>query len=205
MPRHFSESEREGIERLLIDTAKQLFVQYGVQKTTIADITEAAGVGKGTFYLFFKSKGDIFMKAYTEEWLFVHDIIDQNYKNRKGNLSELIIQYIYENREYLLNHPLLSVVYTRNTLALISDQTVSERLKEFRELSDQRLIDIIESWIRVNDLQCHVDSTVISGMMRSLSYLNYHRDEIGEDIFDEVIRKFAEGITYVVKSHAEEK
>lgn len=204
MPRHFSAEERQQIERLLIDTAKTLFIRYGVQKTTILDITDAAKVGKGTFYLFFKSKGDIYMKVYTEEWLLVHDIVDEKYKNRKGNLMDLMMEYIYENRENLLHHPILSVVYDRNTLALISDQTVTGQLEAFRELSDQRLIEIIESWLEVNQIQCQINPAVISGMMRSLSYLNYHKDEIGDNIFDEVIRRFAEGITLVVKNSAED-
>lgn len=203
MPRHFNDNERAEIERLLINSAKELFAQYGVHKTTISDITDKAHVGKGSFYLFFKSKGEIFMKAYIEEWILIHDSIDAKYKNRSGNLSDLIIEYIYENRNYLLNHPILSVVYNRNTLALISDQTVTSQLEMFRQLSDQRLIEIINSWLVNNNIHCQIPSSVISGMMRSLSYLNYHKDEIGEDIFDQVIRNFAEGITLVVQNHIE--
>ena len=50
MPRHFSSEERIDIENRLIAAAKELFLQYGLNKTTISDITEKAHVGKGTFY-----------------------------------------------------------------------------------------------------------------------------------------------------------
>ena len=200
MPRHFNQSERKEIEKRLTESAKQLFIHYGINKTTINDITEKAQVGKGTFYLFFKSKGEIYMRVYIEEWENVNEVIRQKYLNKKGELPELILSYIFENRKQLFNHPILSIIYNRNTLSMISDQSVLEQLEVFRQLSDSRLIGIIKSWFETNKVVTTVEPSVISGMMRSLSYLNYHKDEIGDDIFDEVIRKFAQGITLVIKS-----
>lgn len=43
----------------LLETAFGLFTSKGIQKTSISDIVEAAGVAKGTFYLYFKDKYDI--------------------------------------------------------------------------------------------------------------------------------------------------
>ena len=43
----------------LLETAFKLFTSKGIQKTSISDIVEAAGVAKGTFYLYFKDKYDI--------------------------------------------------------------------------------------------------------------------------------------------------
>lgn len=38
-------------------------------------------------------------------------------------------------------------------------------------------------------------------MMRSLSYLTYHRDEIGEDIFEDVINTFMESMALEIKAN----
>lgn len=43
----------------LLDSAFSLFINNGFHKTSISDIVEAAGVAKGTFYLYFKDKADI--------------------------------------------------------------------------------------------------------------------------------------------------
>lgn len=40
----------------LLDAAEELFARKGPVDTTVADIAEAAGVAKGTFYLYFPSK-----------------------------------------------------------------------------------------------------------------------------------------------------
>jgi AcrR family transcriptional regulator len=44
---------------VLLDAAESLFVARGVAATTVSDITERAGVAKGTFYLYFGSKADV--------------------------------------------------------------------------------------------------------------------------------------------------
>jgi len=43
----------------LLETAFRLFTSKGIQKTSISEIVEDAGVAKGTFYLYFKDKYDI--------------------------------------------------------------------------------------------------------------------------------------------------
>ena len=43
----------------LLDSAFSLFMNNGFHKTSISNIVEAAGVAKGTFYLYFKDKYDI--------------------------------------------------------------------------------------------------------------------------------------------------
>ena len=51
-------SERRPEDRRLeiLDAAVKVFVEQGFNDATVADITAAAGVAKGTFYLYFESK-----------------------------------------------------------------------------------------------------------------------------------------------------
>jgi AcrR family transcriptional regulator len=44
----------------LLEGAEQVFSEYGYHDASIVKITEAAGVGQGTFYLYFATKQDIF-------------------------------------------------------------------------------------------------------------------------------------------------
>lgn len=43
----------------LLNAAYELFITNGLNNTSISEITEKAGVAKGTFYLYFKDKYDI--------------------------------------------------------------------------------------------------------------------------------------------------
>lgn len=44
----------------LLDTARAVFERRGYARTTIADITADAGVGRATFYVYFASKTEVF-------------------------------------------------------------------------------------------------------------------------------------------------
>ncbi len=43
----------------LVDLARTLFLEKGVQKTTMAEIAKQAGVAEGTLYLYFENKKDL--------------------------------------------------------------------------------------------------------------------------------------------------
>ena len=50
----------ERTRRRLLEAAEQVFAELGYHEASIVKITEAAGVGQGTFYLYFASKKAVF-------------------------------------------------------------------------------------------------------------------------------------------------
>ena len=50
------ENNKQQKRTSLLDTAFKLFTTQGVSKTSIAEISQKAGIAKGTFYLYFKDK-----------------------------------------------------------------------------------------------------------------------------------------------------
>jgi AcrR family transcriptional regulator len=54
------ENEKNDKEIRILEAAKDLFSRYGLRKTSIEEIAKSAGLGKGTVYLYFRSKEDIF-------------------------------------------------------------------------------------------------------------------------------------------------
>ncbi len=50
----------ERTRRRLLEAAEAVFADLGYHDASIVKITEAAGVGQGTFYLYFASKKDVF-------------------------------------------------------------------------------------------------------------------------------------------------
>lgn len=53
-------ARRENKKELFIRVAREMLSRKGYHDVTIADITEEAGVGKGTFYLYFPNKEALF-------------------------------------------------------------------------------------------------------------------------------------------------
>jgi AcrR family transcriptional regulator len=67
--------ERQQREERILETASTLLVRWGYRKTTIDDVAREAGVGKGTIYLHWKDKNELFRAAiWREQSRFSEDI-----------------------------------------------------------------------------------------------------------------------------------
>lgn len=125
----------------------------------------------------------------------------KKYKGSTGNVAETVLAYIRDNRKNLLGSPVLSIIYQRETLKHISDKYGTQGLKQFSELNKSVLEELINSWDQGQNYELTLDSQVLAGMMRSLSYLNYHIDEIGEDIFEDVINTFLDAMALEIQKN----
>lgn len=114
----------------LLDTSFELFTSKGINKTSISDIVEKAGVAKGTFYLYFKDKYDIrnrliarkssqlFMQAYDtmikegvekfdDRIIFIMDYVLDALATNKGLLGLMYKDLSWAMfKRTLTNHPL---------------------------------------------------------------------------------------------------
>lgn len=59
MPK-FSELERTIIQEELLIKGEQLFIQYGLKKATVEDLTKEVGIAKGSFYAFYENKEHLY-------------------------------------------------------------------------------------------------------------------------------------------------
>ncbi|WP_214322637.1 TetR/AcrR family transcriptional regulator [Nonomuraea sediminis] len=60
----------------ILDSARELVLDHGVSKVTVTEIARAAGVGKGTVYLYWPAKEDLILGLFTRDLLtFLEEII----------------------------------------------------------------------------------------------------------------------------------
>jgi AcrR family transcriptional regulator len=83
----------------ILSAAEPLFRRFGYRKTTVADIARSAGMAKGSIYLHFSSKEDIFLAilsvkldAFAAE---IHKILSQN-GSVQDRLLKALSYFIYE-------------------------------------------------------------------------------------------------------------
>jgi AcrR family transcriptional regulator len=70
-------SKREERADRILDAAAHLILRWGYKKTTIDDIAKQAGVAKGTIYLHWKTREDLFVALLTREDLKLAEDIKQ--------------------------------------------------------------------------------------------------------------------------------
>jgi len=73
-PRPSPQELRDGRRAQLVAAARDVFGQKGYHDTTVDDITRAAGVAKGTFYLYFEQKREIYYELVRSFLRHVTDI-----------------------------------------------------------------------------------------------------------------------------------
>ncbi|MFF3665810.1 TetR/AcrR family transcriptional regulator [Microtetraspora malaysiensis] len=60
----------------ILDSTRALVADHGVRKVTVSEITRAAGVGKGTVYLYWPTKEDLILGLFARELLrFLDEVI----------------------------------------------------------------------------------------------------------------------------------
>lgn len=110
-------------EDKLLKTAFDLFTRKGVNNTSIQDIADEAGVGKGTFYLYFKDKYDIRDKviANCSSKLFADslDALNKSYIQNFEDRVIFIINYILDQLNK--NKVLLKLISKNLSFGLFND------------------------------------------------------------------------------------
>ncbi len=99
---------------LLLNAAIDMFHEKGFQKTRVSDIVAAAQVAQGTFYLYFKSKDDIFLH------------IAADFKNHFAELIENSDQLLSGETYQEIRENLL--VFIRQLVQLYSENTKMARI-----------------------------------------------------------------------------
>jgi Transcriptional regulator len=86
LPEQYSTADKQSEERdkrqeranRILDAARELVLRYGYKKTTIDDIARQAGVAKGTIYLHWKSREDLFIDLVVREKIILTDEMQKN-------------------------------------------------------------------------------------------------------------------------------
>lgn len=73
----------------LMETALELFIQNGMSKTTISQITAKADIGKSTFYEYFKNKEDVINLWFSSFFEELRDV-EKKISNIKTNKEKII-------------------------------------------------------------------------------------------------------------------
>ncbi|PKL40732.1 MAG: hypothetical protein CVV44_03755 [Spirochaetae bacterium HGW-Spirochaetae-1] len=102
-------------KRRLLDSAKKLFSLHGYQGTSVGMITENAGVSTGTFYLYFKSKPEIYRILNIEGIDILHgyikESISQAGSDAAGRLSAIAGAYFNFYREYREYYDIIAILH----------------------------------------------------------------------------------------------
>src|SRR3712207_797072 len=108
MPKGFSEREKAIIREKLLEKGRECFATYGIRKTSVEDLTDAAGISKGAFYLFFDSKELLFFEILGQFETEYHDDMVKVAESAVGTPRERITQFLNQAFSVWRTNPLFT-------------------------------------------------------------------------------------------------
>lgn len=97
----------------ILDTARDLLLAWGYRRVTIDELAHRAGVGKGTIYLHWRSREEVFHAVSAREAAAMADAIVDAVRNDPAEVA----LHRYLRRLFLeaMDRPVLRALYTRDT------------------------------------------------------------------------------------------
>lgn len=140
-PKSLTDQEIANKRKFILKKGMELILTYGIKKVSVDDIIKAADIAKGTFYLYFNSKEDFFIKLLID---FYHDctetiermILEENSKDLKKNLKIFFIKLLKlpEFKFFFTNHKDLG-----EYMSLLKHDEYAE-VKDFEHHAFERLL-----------------------------------------------------------------
>ena len=166
----------------ILDTAQRLFYSQGYENTSVANVIDAVGIAKGTFYHYFKSKAELLDQIIDRQAQMIDQIIDrvleepeENAIVELNNIFTSIGEYKEENIEVMLL--MMRALYSDENIVLRSKFT-KVRIKTVAP----KIAGVISRGVS-EDLFDTAYPTVIAEMILTMSL--YLSDEFARILLEE--------------------
>ncbi|WP_137283697.1 TetR/AcrR family transcriptional regulator [Halorussus salinisoli] len=201
----FDADERERIRRRLRETGRDLFARYGLDKTTVADLTEPAGIANGTFYRFYDSKDELYVEILREEGeRLAEEIIAESF-DRVGDDDEAldpedaIVAFLTLRCEEIETNPLVRRLVVDDDLSRLMAQFGDEELRAEQAESLSYVVPYVEEWQARGEFR-EGDPEVLAAAMGVVKFVAYHEDDFHDEAFyravrDALVETVAAGLT----------
>lgn len=197
MTRGFSDDERDRIRARLREVGREEFSRSGLDRTTIADLTEPVGIAAGTFYRFYDSKADLYVEILEREGETIVPELVAPLEDH-DDPERAIAAFLRGLFDEIETNPLIRrLLVDPDDVALLRSHLGDAGLRADREESLAYLLPFVETWFERGEL-VGPDPRTVASAIRAVSFLTLHREDIGEELYDDtrdlVIDAIARGL-----------
>jgi AcrR family transcriptional regulator len=155
----------------IIEAARAVFSRKGFNDATVDDIAEAAGLAKGTVYLYFPSKREIFLEIFRQGTVALHDEVRHNMEAVPGAAAKVLafirtrLAYSERNRDFM------RIYYTEFSNMLIHPAPVRQEFQDLYKRQAEELERVLVDGMhrkQVRKLNVPASARIIYDMTRSL-------------------------------------
>lgn len=189
-----TKSDNEARKQRILDTAADLFIQYGYDKTTVSDIAREAGVSKGVIYLHFDSK-DALLEAlflretqrYSETWFELLEADPES--GRIGVMYKYILVA-------LTTRPFMAAIFSQDNRVfgtyIRKPDNIFQKMRTAQD--EQPRFRFVKLMQDAGAIRRELDPAVVAHIMTMLSYSLIVVSDIVEPRFTPPVEAIFDGI-----------
>lgn len=191
MPKSYSEQEKEYIRKRLKQEAANCMSKYGIRRTTVDEIVKRVKIPKGTFYLFYQSKELLLFDVILEQHDYIENKLLEEIKgiNKENFTADAITAIIVKFYKAASEMPVLNILNS-DEIELLARKLPPEVLAQHLGHDDSMIDKLFESFPIKKD----INTNALSAAFRAIYFATLHKDEIGEENFDEALYLMVSGL-----------
>ncbi|EMA71257.1 TetR/AcrR family transcriptional regulator [Halorubrum distributum] len=166
----FSDHEKEQIRSQLIEAGRELFAQFGFDRTRISDLTAKADIGTSTFYQFFDSKEELYFRVLLCEREDLEKKIAETVAEGETPREEvqLVLKTTFDEVQ---SNPLISALIVEGELRELQDRLEESEAEEafVKKQSSNVNLTFSERWAELDSFR-YDDPDLIGQMFTSLVF-----------------------------------
>jgi len=184
MPKAFTQSQKDQVKLNLLKKGRELFIKYGLKKTSVDDLVKAAGIAKGSFYNFFESKEALFLAVHeaSEEKLRT-DLMRKLEETKEP--GEKLRVFLKSSFIILEEDPLMLAVFGRGELKSFSGFLSSKQYEEHYRENIVFMKDLIQRWQEEGIIQ-QVDAEVAGHLIASAFFIYLQKETLSTEMYARV-------------------
>jgi AcrR family transcriptional regulator len=192
--REFAGKEKELIRLKMLENGKKAFSKSGIKKTSIEEITKSVGIAKGSFYIFFDSKEELYFQILMDEIARSMPAQFDLGLNEKVSPKQRVGRFLREAVASMDSNPILKLMLDPEEYTLVARRlaTVEDGHPEVDIVYP--LTRLLSKW-QEDGIIVQQDTNLLANVIKGVFLLTTHRDEIGEEIYPAVMDFYIDMIT----------
>lgn len=177
MPKGFNNHEKSVIKEALIEHGKTLFRLYGLQKTSVQDLTKKVGIAAGSFYKFYHSKEELYFEIIEKEEEQIKEVLLslELGDTPKQAMKNILFKMIHS----IDKSPFMQQLYLVENMEVLMRKLPPEKLEDHFKKDTDFLSPLIHKW-QDQGVEFTEPPEIIASILRSLVLLSFQKEKIGE-------------------------
>lgn len=182
MPKGFSDREKEIIRARLLEKARECFVTFGLKKTSLEDLTQAAGISKSAFYVFYDSKEALFFEILEEAEHEFRELVMTEVPAQVGQAPHQRFKRVFQIAFQLWKTmPILQTV-SRADYELLLGKLPPEKIQDHLQSDQVFVFELLERF-RQSGVDIAADPGQIAGLMNAMFFVTLHEKDFGPEMY----------------------